>query len=138
MHQQKWLAAGSVAALLVVAGMLVFVRSEGNDGEDVVPLGTGDSVQQPTPESPTTSPGDPLADVDVADLRPGMQASIGYGSVVYYSPLGVGKGAPLSKIYRAYRSADGVLQTEELLERHDTQFGWPLQSIAMDFERGRV
>ena len=138
MQQQKWLAAGTVAALVVAAGVIAWARSEDNEGNDAVPVGTRDPVQQPASESPTPPAAGPLAGVDIADLHPGMQASIGYGSVVYYSPLGVGKGAPLSKIYRAYRSADGVLQTEELLERHDTQFGGPLQSIAVDFERGRV
>jgi hypothetical protein len=138
MQQQKWLVVGIVAALVVVTGIIVFARSGDSNGEDIVPAGSQDGVQQPASESPTTSPGDTPWGVDVAELTPGMQASIGQDLVIYYSPLGVGKGAPLSRIYRAYRSSDGLLHTEELLQRHDTQFGGPLQSIAVDFERGRV
>jgi len=60
--------------------------------------------------APPTIPG-----VETVALKPGTQASIGYGSIVYYSEGCFGCGRPhIPSLSRAYRESSGTLKTDDL------------------------
>ncbi len=91
----------------------------------------------PTPAPPATPGADPLAGIDAVELKPGMQSSIGYDTVAYYSTGCFACGRPrIPNLYRAYRDSSGRLRTDDLFGPLLARSGGYPGSVAADWERG--
>lgn len=99
---------------------------------------TGPTVAaSPTPAPAATPDADPLAGIVAVELKAGMQSSIGYDTVVYYSTGCFACGRPrIPNLYRAYRDSSGGLRTDDLFGTLlATSGGYP-DSVAADWEHG--
>ncbi|MCC6388167.1 MAG: hypothetical protein IT302_12390 [Dehalococcoidia bacterium] len=71
------------------------------------PSATASGTASATPPS--------IPGVETVALKPGTQASIGYGTIVYYSEGCFGCGRPdVPSLFRAYRESSGTLKTDDL------------------------
>lgn len=107
-------------------------------GTRFYPYTTGAAVAaSPTPPPAPTPSNDPLAGARVVELTPGMQSSIGYDTIVYYSTGCFACGRPrIPNLYRAYRDYAGELQIDDLFGPLLTKSGGYPNSVAADWDRG--
>ncbi|MGE3076631.1 MAG: response regulator transcription factor [Dehalococcoidia bacterium] len=96
-------------------------------------------LKAPTPVPAPTPATDPLAGVDITQLQPGMQATIGYDTVVYYSEGCSQCGRPrIPNLYRLYRNSAGELITDDLFGPLLAKSGGYPNSVAADWDHGHL
>ncbi|MGE0601616.1 MAG: hypothetical protein AB7J35_19530 [Dehalococcoidia bacterium] len=96
-------------------------------------------VKTPTPIPAPTPATDPLAGVEIKQLQPGMQATIGYDTVVYYSEGCSACGRPrIPNLYRLYRNSAGELITDDLFGPLLAKSGGYPKSVAADWDHGHL
>ena len=91
----------------------------------------------PTPTPLPTPSGDPAANVETVPLKVGMQASIGYDTVVYYSVGCFACGRPqIPSLYRYYLDNSGKPHADDLFGPLLARTGGYPSSVAADWEHG--
>ncbi len=96
-------------------------------------------ARDPTPAPAPTPSSDPLAGVQIVDLQPGTQATIGYDTVVYYSTGCAQCGRPrIPNLFRLYRDSAGQLITDDLFGPLLAKAGGYPNSVAADWDYGHL
>lgn len=104
------------------------------------PFSSGPVLAAVPTRTPLPTPAtDPAGNVETVPLKVGMQASIGYDTVVYYSVGCFACGRPqIPNLYRYYLDSSGKAHTDDLFGPLLTRTGGYPDDVAADWEHGHL